>query len=86
MKRIEREVLAALYSVGPKANAAAIYEAIARGRINPMTFAAFYTILDRLARDPDEATRTVNEMTVRNRRVFWLTKTGMKAIEKDNAL
>lgn len=82
MKRIEREVLAALYSVGPKANAAAIYEAIARGRINPMTFATFYTILDRLAKEPNG---TVNEMTVRNRRVFWLTKSGMKAIEKDTA-
>jgi hypothetical protein len=79
MKRIEREILAALDAAGPKSHAAKIYEVIARGRINPMPFAEFYTLLNRLAVEPDGM---VSEMIMRNRRVFWLTRNGRRALDK----
>lgn len=79
MKRIEREILTAIDKAGPKSHAAAIYEIIARGRINPMSFAEFYKTLDRLANEPEG---TVAEMMLRNRRVFWLTRAGRRIVDK----
>lgn len=81
MKRIERMVLAALDEAGPKSHAVAIYEVMARGRINPMTYAEFCKVLNRLAGEQDETIRTVNEMIMRKRRVFWLTKPGRRVVE-----
>lgn len=83
MKRIERMVLAALDAAGPKSHAVAIYEVIARGRINPITYKEFCAVLNRLAGDPDEVTRTINEMTLRHRRVFWLTRAGRRAVDNE---
>lgn len=71
--REDRAILGAIQAAGPGSHAAAIYEVIARGRINPMPFAAFYKALDRLAKAPEGF---ITEGVNRNRRVFTLTEVG----------